>query len=127
MPRQSRVPHSLTDVNVELIRIADELDDVTDKLIDADVAATNHRARADSADIAAFLGAEGQPMDMRKYLAKDAARKSGDWDARVAESNVRHAKAKIKALEERLESVRSVGANIKAEAKVIGHGYGAGS
>jgi hypothetical protein len=66
-------------------------------------------------------------MDLRKVMGKDAARQAGDWEARVAESEVRHAKAKIKALEERLESVRSVGANIKAEAKVIGHGYGAGS
>jgi hypothetical protein len=127
MDTQTRVPHTLTDVNVELIRVAAELDDVTDKLIEADTRATKLRATADFADTAAFLGAEGKAMDLRRMLGKDAARAAGDWDARVAESEVRHARAKIKALELRLESLQSVGANIKAEAKVVGHGYGAGS
>lgn len=127
MERKTRVPHTLSDVNSELIRVADELDDVTDKLIEADTRATKLRAIADFADTAAFLGAEGKPMDLRRYLAKDAAKEAGDWDARVAESEVRHARAKIKALELRMESLQSVGANIKAEAKVIGHGYGAGA
>ena len=57
MERRTRVPHTLSDVNSELIRVADELDDVTDKLIDADTRATNLRATADFADTAAFLGA----------------------------------------------------------------------
>lgn len=122
-----RVPHTLNEVNAELIRLNGLLEEVTDKLIDADKRATTHRAKADFADIAAFLGAEGQPMDMRKYLAKDAARQNGDWDARVAEAEVRHAKAKVKELEQRMDSVRSVGANIKAEANMVGSGYGAGS
>lgn len=118
---------TLNAVNAELIRLADELEAVTSKLIESDIQATKDRARPDYADTAAFLAAEGQPMEMRKQLAKDAARENGDWDARVAEAEVRHAKAKIKALEQRIESVRSVGANLKSEAKIYGSGYGAGS
>lgn len=118
---------TLNAVNAELIRLADELEGVTSKLIEADIRATEERARADFADTAAFLAAEGQPMDVRKHLAKDAARKNGDWEARVAEAEVRHAKAKIKALEQRIDSVRSIGANLKSEAKIYGSGYGAGS
>lgn len=127
MTRKGANFHTLNDVNAELIRLSDDLEDFTSKLIDADTRATAARARADSAETRAFLAADGQPMEMRKHIAREAAGQSGEWEARTAEAEVRHAKAKIKACEQRIDSVRSVGANLKSEAKIYGSGYGAGS
>jgi hypothetical protein len=119
--------HTLHEVNVELIQASHEMDMVTEALIEADEEATELRAKCDFADVAAFLGAEGKPMEMRKHLAKDAARKVGDWEARVAEAKVRRARARLRAIEKRLDMLQWVGSNIKSEAKVVGNGYGAGS
>lgn len=119
--------HTLHEVNVELINASHEMDRVTEALIEADEKATELRAQCDFADVAAFLGAEGQPMEKRKYLAKEAARKAGDWDARVAEAKVRRARARLKAIEKRLDMLQWVGSNIKSEARVVSNGYGAGS
>lgn len=117
---------TLNEINAELIRLADELESYTDKLIEVDTNATKLRAKADYADTEAFLGADGEPMEMRKHLAKKAAR-DADWGARVAEAEVRHARKKIEDIKERIDSVRSIGANLKAEASIYGSGYGAGS
>jgi hypothetical protein len=125
--KQRPTIHTLHEVNVELIKASNEMDRVTEALIEADEEATELRAQCDFADIAAFLGAEGQPMEMRKYLAKDAVRKAGDWEARVAEAKVRRARARLRAIEKRLDTMQWVGSNIKSEAKVVGNGYGAGS
>lgn len=127
MNKQRPTIHTLHEVNVAPIEASNEMDRVTEALIEADEEATELRAQCDFADIAAFLGAEGQPMEMRKYLAKDAVRKAGDWEARVAEAKVRRARARLRAIEKRLDTMQWVGSNIKAEAKVVGNGYGAGS
>lgn len=127
MSRKGANFQTLNDVNAELIRLSDELEEFTATLISADLRATAARARADSAETRAFLAAVGQPMEMRKHLAREAAGHNGEWEARTAEAEVRHAKAKIKATEQRIDSVRSVGANLKSEAKIYSSGYGAGS
>lgn len=125
MTRRSSNLQTLNEVNAELIALADKLEAVTGQLIEVDTKATTARATADYAETRAFLSADGA-MDMRKQLAREAA-KEEDWAARTAEAEVRHARAKIADLKERIETVRSIGANLKAEASIYGSGYGAGS
>lgn len=125
MSRATSNLSTLNEVNAELIRLADALEHVTGQLIQVDTKATQARAKADYAETRAFLDAEGA-MDLRKQIAKAAA-KDDDWAARTAEAEVRHARAKIADLKERIETVRSIGANLKAEASIYGSGYGAGS
>ena len=100
-----------------LSELGRQLDVTVEMLRDADLDAAQKRSAADTAESKAFVDAEG-PMDIRRHLARLEA-SSKEYDAVVAEALVRHLKARIKALETRIDVGRSMGAALRAELNTL--------
>ena len=97
----------------QLAELGRELDQAVAMLKDLEVEAVTKRHRADLAESKAFLDAPG-PMELRKHMARVAAH-NVEEEALVAEALVRHWRARIRAIDTRVEIGRSMNAALRAE------------
>jgi len=101
------------DVVLRLMELGRELDAAIDTLKDAELDAVTKRNAADLAESHAFVNADGA-MDMRKHLARIEAA-DAELAAVIAEAVLRHLRARIKAIEIRVDLGRSLNAALRAE------------
>jgi len=104
----------------QLVKLAEDLDQAVSLLKDAERDAVTKRHAADMAESKAFVRAEG-PMEIRKHLARIAADQAED-EALVAEATLRWLRARIRAIDTRIEIGRSMGAALRAELKTLPYG-----
>jgi len=121
----ARVYNLLTpnEVVMQLTELGKELDAVVSTLRDAEIDAIQKRHRADIAESRAFVEASG-PVEQRKHLARLSADKLEE-QALVAEAVIRYLRAKVRAIDTRIEIGRSYGAAVRAELKTLGYGESA--
>jgi hypothetical protein len=100
-------------VVVQLAELGRELDAAVRTLRAAEVEAVEKRHAADMAESRAFVNAEGS-ADLRKHLGRLAADKLEE-DALIAEAVCRYLRARIRAIELRVEIGRSMGASLRSE------------
>lgn len=101
------------DVTRTLSTISKEIDETTAELADLDLAAVKARAALGKAHAKAFLSAEGS-MDIRKYTAELEVADL-KFAAEVADQELRACNGRLKALRDRLEVGRSIGALVRLE------------
>jgi hypothetical protein len=101
----------------QLVELGQELDTTVRMMKQVEVEAAEKRHAADMAESRAFVSAEGS-MDLRKHTARLAADRI-EGEALVAEALARHLRAQIRALGERIEIGRSLGAALRAELAVM--------
>lgn len=116
----SPVPQNSNDVVKQLGALSRQLDEVTQQLNEADVAAVNARETAKLAEAQAFLAAEGS-MDMRKNQAiveTHEVRLAAD----VADALVRGLMRTVRTLQSRIDVGRTYGATLRSEIALSGSG-----
>lgn len=96
-----------------LSQISREIDELTDELAQLDEDAVHARREYKVAYAEAFLGSEGS-MDLRRYKAESETAELL-FDYELAEQKHRAAVAQLKALRDRLEVGRSLGAIMRLE------------
>lgn len=116
--QRPRPPTSAMDVMRTLGDLTKTLDDLVNDLESAELQWAHAEAAADAKESRAFIRADGS-MDLRKHLARVAA-ETERTDARIAEATVRALKARMRAIELRVEVGRSFGAALRAEAGAAG-------
>ncbi len=104
-------------VVTQLAELGRELDAAVRTLRSAELEAVQKRHTADLAESRAFVDAEGS-MELRKHLARLGAAKVED-EALVAEAVVRYLRARIRAIDTRIEIGRSMGASLRSELKLL--------
>lgn len=106
------------DIVLQLSELGRELDAAVTTLKGAELDAVKKRHAADLAESRAFVNASG-PVDQRRHLARIAA--AGEQEqAVVAEAVLRYLRARIRAIDTRIEIGRSYGATVRAELKTLG-------
>ena len=105
---------------MQLTELGRELDAVVRTLHDVEIDAVKKRHDADIAESRAFLEASG-PVEQRKHEARLKADKFEE-EALVAEALLRYLRAKVRAIDTRIEIGRSYGAAVRAELKTLGYG-----
>ncbi len=111
-------PHTPVDVVRHLGELTRELGDLTEALAISELDAARKRHAADLAESKAFLTAEG-PMDVRRHTARVAAA-AEEEAALVLEAVVRATRARIRAVQTRVDVGRSYGATMRAELQTLG-------
>ena len=105
------------DVVKQLSQLGRDLDAIVRTLKEAELDAVVKRHDADIAESKAFVNAEGS-VDLRKHLARLATEKV-EGEALVSEAVVRHLRARIKAVDARIEIGRSMGVALRSELKML--------
>lgn len=116
----SNVPQNPNEVVVQLAKLARQLDETTQQLNEADVAAVNAREKAKLAEAKAFLAAEGS-VEARKNKAIIETHKLR-LEAEVAEAGVRGLQRTIRTLQTRIDVGRTYGATLRSEMNLAGSG-----
>ncbi len=102
----------------QLAELGRELDATIRLLKDAEMEAVQKRHEADMAESRAFVNSEGS-MELRKHQARLAADKI-EGEALVAEAVIRYLRARLRAIDTRIEIGRSMGATLRAEIQLQG-------
>ncbi len=113
-------PATANEVVLALAALTRELRDQVAALDHQERAAATLRHDADMAESRAFLAAEGS-MELRKHAARVAADRE-EGEALVAEAMVRIIRARIRAIDTRIDVGRTYGATIRAEVSLQGYG-----
>lgn len=116
----SAVPQNSNEVVVHLGSLSRQLDETTQQLNEADVAAVNSRETAKLAEAKAFLAAEGS-VDARKNQAivqTHDVRLAAD----VADALVRGLIRTVRTLQSRIDVGRTYGATLRSEIALSGSG-----
>ena len=100
-----------------LAELGRQLDAAVLTLRECELSAVRTRHAADLAESRAYLSAEGA-VETRKHLARIAT-EHVEADALVAEATLRWLRARIRALDTRIEVGRSAGAALRAELKML--------
>lgn len=114
------MPQNANEVVLQLAKLARQLDEATQTLNEADVAAVNAAEQAKVAEAKAFLAAEG-PIEVRKRKAiveTSEIRLAAD----VAEAGVRGLQRTVRTLQVRIDVGRTYGATIRSEIALAGSG-----
>lgn len=119
------LPPSLHEVNEEMTLLDNKIHDLTTEFIAADEAFSQASYEAKKAEVLAFGASQGA-MDLRKNVAKEAALKL-EWQVVVTGTKYRAIRARMEEIRQRMDTLRSIGSNIKSEMGVTGSGYGSGS
>jgi hypothetical protein len=106
----------------QLSQLGRELDTTVEMLKAADLDAVEKRHAADIAESRAFVNAEGS-VDLRKHTARLRA-DTYEQEALVAEALVRHLRQRVRALETRIDTGRSMGAALRAELSSLSYQEG---
>lgn len=114
------LPDHLTPNNIvkHLSALARELDSTVEALRDADIDAVLKRHAADLAESRAFVMAEGS-VDLRRHTARMEAAEEEEA-AVVAEALVRNLRQRIRAIEARIDTGRTMSAALRAELNTLG-------
>ncbi len=107
------------EVVLQLSELGRQLEAVVETLRTAEVEAAQKRHAADLAESRAFVAAEG-PVDLRRHLARIAADRLED-EALVAEATLRWLRARVRAIDTRIEIGRSYGAAVRAEMATLAY------
>jgi hypothetical protein len=113
-------PMTPNQVAQQLAALARDLDVTVSQLEVADRDSTEKRAGADLAFSRAFIAAVGS-VDLRKHTALVETHQQR-LDADVADALVRHLRRRVDAIKTRVEVGRSLGAAIRTELNLAGHG-----
>lgn len=116
----SPVPQNSNEVVKQLGALSRRLDETTQQLNDADVAAVNAKEAAKLAEAKAFLAAEGS-VDARKSQAVVATHEVR-LAAEVADATVRGLMRTVRTLQSRIDVGRTYGATLRSEIALSGSG-----
>ncbi len=108
------------EVVLQLSELGRQLDAAVVTLRQAEVDAAQKRHAADLAESRALVSAEGA-MEMRKHLARLGAANLEE-EAIVAEATLRWLRARVRAIDTRIEIGHSYGAAVRSELKTLGYG-----
>lgn len=114
--------HELLTPNAVVLQLSElgrELDAVVATLRDVEVDAVQKRHAANLAESRAYLAADG-PVEQRKHTARLAAGKE-EGEALVVEATLRYLRAKVKAIDTRIDVGRSLGAAVRSELQTLGY------
>ena len=100
-----------------LMELGRQLDAAVLTLREAEMAAVRTRHAADLAEAQAYMEVKG-PVEERKRAALIASTEFED-EALVAEATLRWLRARIRALDTRIEVGRSMGTSLRAELKML--------
>lgn len=114
------VPQNTNEVVKHLLALSRQLDETTQELNDADVAAVHARETAKLCESQAFLAAEG-PMDIRKHSAIVETHPQR-LAAEVADAQVRGLMRTVRTLQSRIDVGRTYGATLRSEISLAGSG-----
>ena len=104
-------------VVLSLMELGRQLDTAVTTLREAEMAAVRTRHAADLAEAQAYMEVKG-PVEERKRAALIASTEFED-EALVAEATLRWLRARIRALDTRIEVGRSMGTSLRAELKML--------
>lgn len=107
----------------QLAELGRELDQAVKLLKDAERDAVEKRHTANMVESRAFVAAEGS-VTLRKHTAR-LATDHAENEALVAEATVRWLRARIRAIDTRIEIGRSYGVAVRAELKTLSYGESA--
>jgi len=102
----------------QLTKLSGDIEKLIADLGAAEVDTVTLRHQANITESHAFLNASG-PMDVRRHQARVEADKDEE-KALVAEAVLRHLRARVRALDTRIDLLRSVGTTVRTEMKMLG-------